>query len=315
MKIARSLTWIALALAVTLPAVAQDSTSDASSVPSMQEAGAMLQQGDSAAAAEMFEAIHNANPKNGQAWFMHGYAVHMQGDHEKALKLHMKAATFPNMRPAALYNAGCAHAMLGQKDEAFECLRLAADAGQAPVAQFTGDTDLASLHSDERWPELIERLEAAKENSPASAMHFWVGEWDCYSPNGSLSGTNHLQLVNNNMFIHEQWINSQGQVGQSFNYYDIEEGKWRQIWVDPTRQLEMTAEPGTPGKLLFEGRNYDQAGNVSYRQMLVLSLDGGRVYQEGRQSQDGQEWSVAYRLIYMPKGEAFNGEGLPTPGA
>ncbi|NEQ55318.1 MAG: hypothetical protein F6K11_35240, partial [Leptolyngbya sp. SIO3F4] len=117
MKIARSLTWIALALAVTLPAVAQDSTSDASSVPSMQEAGAMLQQGDSAAAAEMFEAIHNANPKNGQAWFMHGYAVQMQGDHEKALKLHMKAATFPNMRPAALYNAGCAHAMLGQKEE------------------------------------------------------------------------------------------------------------------------------------------------------------------------------------------------------
>lgn len=280
----------------------------------MQEAGAMLQQGDSAAAAEMFEAIHNANPKNGQAWFMHGYAVHMQGEHEKALKLHMKAATFPNMRPAALYNAGCAHALLGQQDEAFECLRLAADAGQATVAQFTGDTDLVSLHDDDRWPELIERLKAAKESSPASAMHFWVGEWDCYSPNGTLSGTNHLQLENNNMFIHEQWTNNQGQVGQSFNYYDIEKGQWRQFWVDPTRQLEMTAEPGTPGMLLFEGRNYDQAGNVSYRQMLVKKLEGGRVYQEGRQSQDGKEWSVAYRLIYMPKGEAFNGEGLPTPG-
>ena len=58
-----------------------DSTEPASNpVPTMQAAGAKLQAGDAAGAAEMFEAIHTANPQNGQAWFMHGYAVHVQGN-------------------------------------------------------------------------------------------------------------------------------------------------------------------------------------------------------------------------------------------
>ncbi|MCA9272742.1 MAG: tetratricopeptide repeat protein [Phycisphaerales bacterium] len=284
--------------------------------PTMQEANAALQGGDPTKAAEMFKAICDANPKAAQAWFMQGYALHMAGNIDEAIPVHQKAATFPQLRPQALYNLGCAYALNGEADDAFGTLRLALDAGQATVEQVTGDTDLTSLHEDPRWEPLVERLRVARENAPASAMHFWVGQWDCYSPNGVLSGTNHLELVNNDMFIHEQWTNAQGQEGQSFNYYDIEHGVWRQIWVDPGRQLEMTAEPTTPGRLLFEGENYDQAGNRSLRRMLVQKLDGGRVLQEGRASNDeGKTWTIAYRLVYMPKGEPFNGEGLPEPGA
>lgn len=284
-------------------------------VPTMQQAGAALQS-DPAKAAEMFKAICDANPNAGQAWFMQGYALHMAGQIDEAIPVHKKAATFPQIRAAALYNLGCAYALKGDTDQAFETLRLSLDSGQTTLDQLNSDTDLTSLHDDPRWAPLVERLKAALENSPAQAMHFWVGQWDCYSPNGQLSGTNHLELVNNNMFIHEQWKNAQGQEGQSFNYYDIEQGVWRQIWVDPGRQLEMTAEPTTPGRLLFEGVNYDTAGNRSLRRMLVQKLDGGRVLQEGRASTDeGQTWTVAYRLIYMPKGEPFSGEGLPEPGA
>jgi tetratricopeptide (TPR) repeat protein len=316
MKFTIVLSFLVYVVSLNTGAFAQADSSAPAAVPTptMQQAGAKLQAGQITEAEKMFEAIHIANPKNGQAWLMHGYTVHMQGRHSEALPLHQKAATFPNVRAVALYNVGCVNAIQGRSDEAFDALRLAVDAGKTTAAQLEGDTDLASLHDDERWQELVDRINAAQTSLPATAMHFWVGDWDCYSPNGSLSGTNKLELINNNMFIHEQWTNAQGQVGQSFNYYDIEIGKWKQIWVDPTRQLEITADPTTPGRLLFEGFNYDQAGVKAHRQMLVLDLGDGRVLQEGRASKDGESWTVTYRLIYMPKGEEFNSEGLPKPG-
>ncbi len=305
----------ALVLSVSAIGAHAQQDAPAPAAPTMQQANSVLQSGDPAKAAEMFKAICDANPQAGQAWFMQGYALHMAGKLDEAMPVHQKAATFPQLRAPALYNIACVHALQGRADEAFQTLRLSLDSGQTTIDQLTGDTDLTSLHDDPRWEPLVERHRVSIENSPAKAMHFWVGQWDCYAPNGTLSGTNHLELVNNSMFIHEQWKNAQGQEGQSFNYYDIEQGVWRQIWVDPTRQLEMTAETTTPGRLLFQGENFDTAGNRSLRQMLVQKLEGGRVYQEGRASSDeGQTWTVAYRLIYMPKGEAFNGEGLPEPG-
>lgn len=297
------------------PAVAQDSSPAPSAAMMLEEANAAILGGDYEAAAAKFKAICDAYPQASQAWFMQGYALHMTGRIDEAIPIHKKAATFSQIRPQALYNLACAYALKERTDDAFETLRLSLDSGQTSVEQLTADTDLASLHDDPRWEAMVERLKLARSNAPASAMHFWVGEWDCYTPNGQLSGTNHLELVNNNMFIHEQWKTAQGQEGQSFSYYDIEHGVWRQIWVDPGRQLEITAEPTTPGELLFEGRNFDQAGELSLRQMLVRALGDGRVYQEGRASADGKEWTVTYRLVYMPKGQPFNGEDLPEAGA
>lgn len=287
----------------------------APALPTMQQANATLQGGDPGKAAEMFRAICDANPQNGQAWLLQGYALHMAKRYEEALPVHLKAATFPQARPVALYNAGCVHALMGRPDEAFEMLRLSADAGQMTLEQVTEDTDLASLHGDARWGELVERVRIAGQNSPAKALYFWVGEWDCYAPTGQLTGTNTLELINNGMFIHEQWTNAQGQSGQSFNYYDLEPGMWRQVWVDPSRTLDMSASPTTPGRLMFEGVNYTLFGERTLRRMLVQKLDGGRVYQEGRTSDDGgQTWTVEFRLVYVKKGEAFSGEGLPEPG-
>lgn len=298
--------------AVTGAAPAQDSAPPAP--PTMQEAQAALQAGDFDKAAEMFATIHEANPNAAQAIFMHGYTLHMAGKHDEALPLHLKATSFPQFRPVALYNAACVHALRGRPDEAFTYLRLSADTGQMDLDQVTGDSDLVSLREDPRWQETLTRFNAAQETNPALALRFWVGQWDCYTPNGTLAGTNRLDLINNGLFIHEHWTNAQNQSGQSFNYYDLERGLWRQVWVDPSRTLDMTASPTTPGRLLFEGVNFTAAGERSLRRMLVLKLDGNRVLQEGHSSDDeGQSWSLEYRLVYVKKGEPFSAEGLPEP--
>lgn len=290
------------------------SESGQAAMPTIEQANTALQGGEFEKAADMFKQICEKYPQAGQAWFMQGYALHMAGRLDEALPIHKKAATFPGLRPQALYNVACIHALQGDTDEAFDVLRLSLDEGQTTVQQLTSDTDLSSLHDDPRWDKAVERLKVTRANSPASAMNFWVGEWDCYTPDGKLSGTNHLELVNNDLFVHEQWKDAQGHEGQSFNFYDIKTGLWHQTWVDSSRQLVMTAEPTTPGELVFEGENFDRAGNIDRRRILVRKLDDGRVYQEGKASPDGKEWHVTYRLIYMPKGEPFNGEGIPASG-
>ena len=57
----------------------------------------------------------------------------------------------------SLYNLGCAYALLGRADEAFERLGRAADAGYADRRQYEGDPDLAALRADPRWAGLLAR--------------------------------------------------------------------------------------------------------------------------------------------------------------
>jgi tetratricopeptide (TPR) repeat protein len=186
----------------------------AAQVPTMQEAGALLGAQDWQAASVAYAKIVIAQPNNGQAWQLLGYSLHANGDLDRALRVHMKAAIFPNVRPIALYNVACVHALQGRTDQAFEYLDQAIAAGFNDPAQFAGDSDLNSLHADARWAQLsrvlageveiveeeiveepiiqdIEIVEDAVQRdlgtaikladlAPESRFDFWVGEWDVY---------------------------------------------------------------------------------------------------------------------------------------
>jgi hypothetical protein len=189
-------------------------------VPTMQQAGALLAAQDWQAASVAYAKIVIAQPNNGQAWQLLGYSLHANGDLDRAIRVHMKAATFPAVRPIALYNVACVHALQGRADQAFEYLDQAVAAGFNDPAQFAGDTDLVSLHNDPRWAQLgrvlagedelieevliedemieeepiIQDVEIVEETvqrdlgmavklgslAPEARFDFWVGEWDVY---------------------------------------------------------------------------------------------------------------------------------------
>jgi hypothetical protein len=191
----------------------------AAQVPTMQEAGALLGAQDWQAASVAYAKIVIAQPQNGQAWQLLGYSLHANGDLDRAIRVHMKAATFPIVRPIALYNVACVHALQGRSDQAFDFLNQAVEAGFNDPAQFAGDSDLNSLHKDPRWNELgrvlagevdlveevvteedvveepiIQDIEIVEDSvqrdlgtavkladmAPESRFDFWVGEWDVY---------------------------------------------------------------------------------------------------------------------------------------
>jgi tetratricopeptide (TPR) repeat protein len=106
-------------------------------------------------AAAAWEPLLEHQPDNPQLCFAYAYALHMSGDYEKAIEAHRKSASFDETRGIALYNLACAYALTGRHDEALEALAGSRAAG-FDIRQGRSDSDLAGLHDDPRFRQLLE---------------------------------------------------------------------------------------------------------------------------------------------------------------
>ena len=180
-------TLLALATLVGLPLLgAQDA---APAEPPSAELGAAIAKvraQDYAGAIPELERLARADAESGRAWYWLGYARHGLGEYEAALEAHLEAAEFEPVRAMASYNAGCAHARLGNRDEAFEWLTRARAAGFANLALLSSDADLARLRSDPRFASLFPvgeeaafvedvRVLLALEGEAAGDRFGWIG--------------------------------------------------------------------------------------------------------------------------------------------
>jgi len=288
-------------LSTTAGAQAPQTTPD----PASAKAYALQQAGNFPAAIEAWRAALEKNAQNGLAHVNLGYCLHADGQLEAAAKAHARAAQFPPFAARANYNLGCARALLGEHDAAFEALEQALAAGFKNVSLLKSDADLASLRDDARFAELIESA-----NDPlARALHFWVGKWDCYSATtGKLNGRNELIARVGDNVLHEIWTPvGGGPNGESWNYFEPNTRTWRQHWVIPgAPPISLVGKREGKG-ILFEGPNLDGQLGQNRRRMFVRPIGNGRVQQTGTQSSDGgQTWQPRYDLIYVPRGEAFD---------
>ena len=238
----RSLVLIPLSVCLAGPAmIAQGALT-----PTINDVNLALQNNDLSGMEEMCREIVAADPSNAQGWFLLGYALHAQGELDEAILMHITATSFPETAPLAYYNLGCAQALRGKTDLAFTALHKAAELGIKNAQQYRGDGDLASLHDDPRWDELLESFapkltaKSKSESKDAKAsgvtpdgLHFWVGDWDCYSAkDGKLMGTNSLSFRVDGLVIHEQWESTGGSyMGESWNFFDPIKKAWKQTWV------------------------------------------------------------------------------------
>ncbi len=128
--------------------------------PEWAEAKDLLKAEKYGEAAAKFEAIAAANPKDGHPVMLQGYALHAAGRLDEALALHERAAQFPDVRPVALYNAACVHALKGEADKAFATLDESIKAGFGGADHMKKDEDLKSLRSDPRFDAALKAASA-----------------------------------------------------------------------------------------------------------------------------------------------------------
>jgi beta-lactamase regulating signal transducer with metallopeptidase domain/tetratricopeptide (TPR) repeat protein len=107
-------------------------------------------------AAHRFEQYARANPQKARAWFNLGFAS-LAGDRpEAAVEGFKKALDLNYRKPTTMYNLACSYARLDQKDQAFDWLFKALDAGFDATGTLRGDEDLDNLRGDPRYRKALE---------------------------------------------------------------------------------------------------------------------------------------------------------------
>ncbi len=132
------------------------------------------------------------------------------------------------------------------------------------------------------------------------AFDFWVGDWDVTS-NGKPAGTNLVTLEENRCVLHEHWTGTSGNTGQSFNFFDRQIGKWRQVWIDNGGNPLDLSGNYQDGKMILVGVTNTQTGQAQQKITFTKNPDG-TVRQLWESSTDGgKTWSVAFDGLYRKK--------------
>jgi hypothetical protein len=100
-----------------------------------------------------------------------GYKAYQDKDYAKSVELFEQAFKLDKPKTSDLYNAACAASLATQTDKAFDFLGQAIDAGYSNLGHLKSDTDLASLYQDNRWKEIIAKIEKKQADELAKLKY------------------------------------------------------------------------------------------------------------------------------------------------
>lgn len=133
---------------------------------------------------------------------------------------------------------------------------------------------------------------------PRRQLDFWVGEWDVVLPDGTLAGTNRIELAQGGHAVIEHWASARGGTGTSLNYFHTAERAWKQVWVASTGWTIEMAGAFRDGAMRLEGDSIRGAEVKLHRTTLTPRADG-TVHQFIEESADGgKTWGVGFDAVY-----------------
>ena len=107
-----------------------------------------------------FDDYTRRHPESARAWFNLGYA-RIEGERPaEAIPAFQRALDRNYRKPTTMYNLACANSLLDRKDEAFNWLFKALDAGFDGNGNLRGDDDLDNLRGDPRFRQALARLKS-----------------------------------------------------------------------------------------------------------------------------------------------------------
>src|SRR6185312_8200423 len=162
---------------------------------------------------------------------------------------------------------------------------------------------------------------------PATAenrqLDFWIGRWDVApwnAPAGTpqaAAGTNAIEPNLQQCALIENWHASNGSEGKSLNFYDINQKKWRQIWVaDGGGSLDYSGE-FRDGAMHFEGWTLGANGTHTLQRLTFTPFGRDTVRQTFSSSiNGGKTWAMGFDARYVRQGAppAAKDEVYRSPG-
>ena len=133
----------------------------------------------------------------------------------------------------------------------------------------------------------------------AKQFDFWIGDWDVFTPDGKLAGTNRIARLYG-CVLHESWKNAKVE-GQSFNTFDPDRGVWHQTWVDSTGSLLVIEGGFRAGSMVLSDATLP--GKKDAKQVNEITWTpnaAGTVRQHWRVSADGgKTWTTSFDGKYV----------------
>ena len=262
-------------------------------------------------AANAYERLSQENKNSGQYLYRLGVSRRHLGEHQAAVNALGKArkagvpGAFVDLELARLFSAR------NEPEMALEKLQLAGEQGFGNVQQIEQDPELSALAGNagfEKAMSVINRNHAPCEYvKEAKDFDFWVGEWEVYDKGQTIKyGDNTITRTNRGCYLSEQWVSSTGVPGNSMNYYDPGQKRWRQHWVGAGGSIIDIYGGLADGSMVLEGRLYtiNPPSEKPFRGTWT-PLPDGRVRQFFEQSDDkGKTWISWFDGYYQRKSES-----------
>ena len=131
---------------------------------------------------------------------------------------------------------------------------------------------------------------------------FWAGSWEVSTLTGEIAGHNAITVDAGGCVLIEQWQGSNGNRGQSYNYFDATTNQWHQIWISPGVVIDYRGGL-VDGAMTLEGEIKYQATAQKERFLgRWTPLDEHTVRQElkqyNRETEEWEDWFVGiYRRV------------------
>ena len=293
---------VALSVAIAPRVAAQPSSATA-------VADSAYQRSDWKAAAREYERVVARDSTGGYAWLRLGASRHALADYLGAVRALERAARIGFQPIGVQFRLARAYARLGDRARALAHLDSAARGG-LPPQQLQTERDLDAIRSDARFAGIVALAEATRY--PCRAMpeakqfDFWIGQWDVTpwaiaTPQpGQQIGTNEVQAILEHCVLLENWRAAGGGEGKSFNYYDTNLHRWRQVWMaDSGGPLDYTGEY-RDGAMRFTGWNLGPQDRRVEQRLTFFNIAPDTVRQLFEASSDsGRTWTATFDGRYV----------------
>ncbi|MEQ8179965.1 MAG: hypothetical protein RIC52_18845 [Amphiplicatus sp.] len=136
------------------------------------------------------------------------------------------------------------------------------------------------------------------------AFDFWIGKWDVFVPDGTKAGENIIASEENGCLLVERWKGAGGSTGQSYNFYDHAQKKWRQVWISPGTTIDYAGGLNAAGEMVLEGTIGYSGGTTAPFRGTWTKLGGGDVRQHFQQyNAETETWDDWFVGIYRKKAQ------------
>jgi tetratricopeptide (TPR) repeat protein len=278
---------------------------NAQQVPMQQAANALFAASKWKQAAQLYTQITATEPANGEAWQNLGECYIQLGKLKESLQAFTNAVQ-QNFRPVLnKVNVARVQIALGNTRQALDALKEVEASGKAPLlrAYIAGASEFQKLQDNPEYQQFLKSTIPC-QTAEFRQFDFWIGDWAVQNPTGRKVGDNLVTREQDGCILIEHWKSGRGiETGTSFNYYDIRDKKFHQIYLDNSGNAG--AFPPMAGGLVDNKMVMLSDENVSpvFRWTWYV-ISPGKVRQMAEQSNDGQKtWQIVWDSTYVNKAQ------------